>query len=96
MANVIKALAAVVVLSVGFGCSTTGTGGESVPPTHRWFADTDVSIARYNLHNTQCADETKVDLARMRKAAPEFVAYEQCMNAKGYRLVAAANALNGA
>lgn len=91
MANVIKALAAAVVVSAGFGCSTTDLSVEHATPTHRWLADTDVSIARYNYHNTQCIDETNVDLESLRKAAPEFVAYEQCMNAKGYRLVTAAN-----
>ena len=89
MAKIIRALASVAVLGVGMGCSTTNTGGDATSPTHRWLAKVDVSIAKYNLHNKQCADETQVDVQGMRKTAPEFVAYERCMNAKGYTLVAA-------
>ena len=89
MAKVIKALAAVSAMVVAFGCSTTNTGGDVATPTHRWFANVDVSTARYNLHNTQCVDETKVDVQGMHQSTPEFIAYERCMNAKGYTLVAA-------
>lgn len=90
MANAIKALAAVSVLVVGFGCSTTNMGVDGATPTHRWLANVDVSTAKYNLHNKQCVDETKVDVQGMRLTTPAFTAYERCMNAKGYTLVAAA------
>ena len=89
MAKVIKALATVSVMVVAFGCSTTNTGGDATTPTHSWFADVDVSTAKYNLHNKQCVDATKVDVQGMHKSPPEFIAYERCMNAKGYTLVAA-------
>ena len=89
MAKVIKALAAVSAMALAFGCSTTNTGGGVTTPTHSWFANVDVSTAKYNLHNKQCVDETKVDVQEMSKSTPEFTAYERCMNAKGYTLVAA-------
>lgn len=89
MAKVIKALATVSAMLVAFGCSTTNTGVDVTTPTHSWFANVDVSTAKYNLHNKQCVDQTKVDVQGMHKSTPEFVAYERCMNAKGYTLVAA-------
>lgn len=91
MPNAIRVLEATFVLGLGFGCSMTDVADDRLTPTHRWLADADVSVARYNLHNKQCVDEANIDARGMRQTTPEFSAYEQCMNAKGYTLVAAAH-----
>ena len=88
MERIIKALLAVAVLGLSFGCSSTGWQGERVTPTHRWLAEADVSIAKYNSHNKACVDATNVNINGAQKNTPAFVAYEQCMKAKGYKLVA--------
>lgn len=69
-------------------------------PTHRWIADMDVSRAKYNFDNNACVLETSDSSAEssdshvearledrsLRRDEPAFVAYERCMEGKGYNL----------
>ena len=94
-ARYINPLFVAVVLVTAFGCSTTFTQQDRQRPTHRWVADNGVSQARYNFDNTRCLDaaasasegeSTDRPELEMRQSAPEFQAYEQCMEQRGYRL----------
>ena len=87
MAKAIKALAATLLLAVGCGCQITQDAGERVGPTHRWLpTDEGTTQARYNLHHNKCVEETGVNPQAIRRTAPAFGQYEQCMITKGYTL----------
>lgn len=72
------------------GCTTTSSVEAAVTPTHQWVAELDVSRAKYNFDNHSCAEAADVDVdpgdGALEKSTPAFVAYERCMEAKGYRL----------
>ena len=86
MKTLTKALAAISALGLVFGCSTTATEESSMTPTHRWVSELDVSRAKYNFDNRRCAETARVDVGATKKSEPEFIAYERCMQGKGYRL----------
>ena len=86
MKMLIKACAAISVLGFAFGCSTTGTQEPSGTPTHRWVSELDVSRAKYNFDNKRCSETARVDVGATKKSEPEFIAYERCMQDRGYRL----------
>lgn len=86
MAHVIKVIAAVALVAAGFGCATTDVGEDRLSPTHRWVAQKDVSKAKYNFDNKRCTDESSIDDGPLTKSSPEFIAYERCMEGRGYKL----------
>ncbi len=86
MAVLTKVTIAIAALGLIHGCSLTDVRGGQPSPTHRWVAQTDGSRAKYNFHNSQCAKEAAVEVGAARKSDPEFVAYERCMEQKGYTL----------
>lgn len=86
MKTLAQTLAAVLALGVALGCSTTNTQEPSITPTHRWVSELAVSRAKYNFDNKRCAEATRVDVGTTRKSEPEFLAYERCMQERGYRL----------
>ena len=86
MKTLTKTLAAILALGVAFGCSTTNTQEPSMTPTHRWVSELDVSRAKYNFDNRRCAETANVDVGTANKSSPAFIAYERCMQARGYRL----------
>lgn len=86
MKTLAKTLAAVSALGAAFGCSTTNTQEPNITPTHRWVSELDVSRAKYNFDNRLCAETASVDVGTTKKSEPEFIAYERCMQERGYRL----------
>ena len=81
-----KTVAALAALGGAFGCATTEPREPSTTPTHRWVAEIDVSRAKYNFDNRSCAEAAQVDVGATAKSAPTFLAYERCMEERGYRL----------
>ncbi len=67
-------------------------------PTHRWVSEKSITESRYSLHNQHCAQEVLAEIGTERKreldgrqvfptaADAEFIAYERCMEEKGYTL----------
>ena len=100
MDRLLKVLAATALLGMAFGCATTDVRDAAVAdrpaPTHKWIADMDVSRAKYNFDNNACSGEARavspdassegVEARPMRRGEPAFVAYERCMESKGYNL----------
>jgi len=86
MKTLANAFAAVSALGVALGCSTTNPQEPSITPTHRWVSELDVSRAKYNFDNKRCTETARVDVGTTRKSEPEFIAYERCMQERGYRL----------
>ena len=81
-----KALIALgLVVAVACGCATKPQPQVDMP-THQWVTDLDVSKARYNFDNKHCAAEARVDVGATGKFEPAFIAYERCMEDRGYRL----------
>ena len=91
-ANAVKLWVAAIVVAAVCGCATTAVDNQR--PTHRWVTEADVSQARYNFDRTQCrvgmGDEDQAkDVAHelgLRRSDPEFVAYQLCMERRGYQL----------
>ncbi|MYE23033.1 MAG: hypothetical protein F4Y01_03675 [Gammaproteobacteria bacterium] len=69
------------------GCASIGSGGEMSQPTHHW-ARADVSVAKYNFHNSRCISDTQMNVLGVRRDSPEFLAYRACMEGEGYELIA--------
>ena len=86
MKTLAKTSAAVAASGVALGCSTTETQEPNITPTHRWVSELDASRAKYNFDNKRCAETARVDVGAAHKSSPEFVAYERCMQDRGYRL----------
>lgn len=100
MIRLLKALAVVFLLVGAVGCTTQGVPDTAVAdrpePTHRWIANMDVSRAKYNFDNNACVRQTRdgsaeplhsrVEERPLRRDEPAFVAYERCMEGKGYNL----------
>ena len=81
-------LVAFSVLGAVAGCATTSSSGaiaKHTGPTHRWHRD-DASETRYNVDNRRCLSASELDIRHARRGAAEFLAYEECMVAKGYAL----------
>lgn len=66
--------------SVFAGCSTTGT-----EVTHHWVSQDKVAGNVYRNDVASCSAGN----AQLEASSPEFKAYQQCMNSRGYALVAA-------
>ena len=100
MDRLLRPLAAIVLFGMASGCASmdarTAAVADRPEPTHKWIADMDVPRAKYNFDNNVCAaaahdvglDATggRVAAAPMRRGEPAFVAYERCMEGKGYNL----------
>lgn len=86
MKTLAKTFAAISALGLASGCSTTAMEEPSMSPTHRWVSELDVSRAKYNYDNRSCAETARVDVGATKKSEPEFIAYERCMQDRGYRL----------
>jgi len=86
MKTLAKTFAAISALGLASACSTTATQEPSGTPTHRWVSELDVSRAKYNFDNKRCAETARVDVGATKKSEPEFIAYERCMQDRGYRL----------
>ncbi len=80
------------VLLAGAGCASIESGGQMGKPTHHW-ARADVSVARYNLHNSRCISDTQMNVQGVRRDSPVFLAYRACMEGEGYELIALSPAL---
>ncbi len=68
------------------GC-TSDSGSQLGQPTHHW-ARADVSVAKYNFHNSRCLGDTQVNMHGARQDSAEFLAYRACMEGEGYELIA--------
>ncbi len=80
------ALALGVALLTTAGCRGTNLATSEFTPTHRW-ARPDTSIAEYNFHNVRCVRESDVNTAGAEPDSPEFLAYRECMEGKGFELM---------
>ena len=89
IARITTLLVAFAVLGTFAGCASTSGSGVAVQhtgPTHRWQRD-DASETRYNVDNRRCLSASELDIRHARRTGAEFLAYEECMVAKGYALV---------
>lgn len=77
------------ILAMGTGCSAVSLVDSEFSPTHRW-ARPDTPVAQYNFHNVRCVEESKVDLRGAHGGSAEFLAYRDCMEGKGFELMALA------
>ena len=69
------------------GCASLDSGSQMHQPTHHW-ARADVSVVKYNFHNSRCLGDTQMNVRGARRDSPEFRAYRACMEGEGYELVA--------
>ena len=69
------------------GCTNMDSASELKQPTHHW-ARADVSVAKYNFHNSRCLGDTQMNVRGARRDSAEFRAYRACMEGEGYELVA--------
>jgi len=68
------------------GCTGVNFATSDFTPTHRW-ARPDTSIAEYNFHNVRCVRKSDVDTEGAQPRSPEFLAYRECMEEKGFKLM---------
>lgn len=68
------------------GCTSIDSGNPN-QPTHHW-ARADVSVAKYNFHNSRCLGDMQMNVRDARRDSAEFRAYRACMEGEGYELVA--------
>ncbi|MEM9620312.1 MAG: hypothetical protein AAF993_01600 [Pseudomonadota bacterium] len=68
------------------GCAST----QAPTPTHRWASTEDADRIQYQNDHAKCQATAKVPGSRAELAtdSPEFAAYRQCMNSRGYVLTA--------
>ena len=74
------------------GCAGTNLATSDYSPTHRW-ARPDTSTAEYNFHNVRCVRESSVDIEGAEASSPEFLAYRECMEEKGFQLMGIATGI---
>ncbi|MCY4198544.1 MAG: hypothetical protein OXF31_01780 [Gammaproteobacteria bacterium] len=92
MANFKKLLAHSAALPLGLalfttaGCTGMNFASSEFAPTHRW-ARPDTSIAEYNFHNVRCVRKSDVNTGGAEPDSPEFLAYRECMEEKGFELM---------
>lgn len=86
-----RAFVLTAILAIGTGCSAVNVADEAFGPTHRW-ARPDTTIAQYNFHNVRCVRESEVNLRGTYDSSAEFLAYRDCMEGKGFELMALAPA----
>ncbi|MCY4278064.1 MAG: hypothetical protein OXE81_09560 [Gammaproteobacteria bacterium] len=92
MAYFKKLLAQSAALPIGFalltavGCTGANLATSEFAPTHRW-ARSDTSIAEYNFHNVRCVRDSDVNTGGAEPNSPEFLAYRECMEEKGFELM---------
>ncbi len=85
MADLKKALILVAVLTVGGGCTATELASNAYSPTHQW-ARPDTTVAEYKLQNVRCAEAARMNLEGAPAGSSEFLAYRNCMEARGFEL----------
>lgn len=86
MTKSIKIVSVTVLLTGATACMQTNGGMERPSPTHRWTTDQEITRTEYNFDHQRCIEQSNVSVDGAVKTDDAFVAYEQCMEGKGYIL----------